>query len=215
MNDAIDSIMTFINQNNTILIIICIFLIVVLVVYLIENTIKMKKVNNNIEKNKEEIDKKIKNEMKSSIESDKFQEAIVPVSPDVEDIFNEPHVDKIEDSDDLNIVSGVEEEKEKIELPSEESSDSPINRETKEETVDVLYKNDKKLSEILFGNIESQPSGKLDEKVVKIDESSKAKEKNLKELEESANELDRIMKKLDSYNSMNNVSDDDNYSNIF
>ena len=51
MNDVIDNVMTFINENTTILIIICVFLIVVLVVYLIENAIKYSKENGQIEVN--------------------------------------------------------------------------------------------------------------------------------------------------------------------
>ena len=124
----------------------------------------------------------------------KFENAIVPDSPKVEDIFNETVVDK---------------------MPKEEIIEMQTlmntNQEEKDSSVDVIYKNDKKLSDILFGSIENQPSGKLDENVVK-----KEDDVDIKSLEESVNELDKIMQKLNSYNSSDSdSSDDDDYSNIF
>ncbi len=219
MNDVIDNVMTFINENTTILIIICVFLIVVLVVYLIENAIKSSSVNKKIENDKKKIEEKIKIE-ENVPKTSKFEDAVVEDSPKVEEIFNEIPVDAIDEPKE------TEEEKNyvPIENLNEDSSlDNTIldmdkiiakeetNAKEKDNSVDVLYKNDKKLSEILFGNIEKQPEGKLSEDIVKNSSSEE-----MKELSESVNELDRIMKKLNDYDkNSKEIDDEETFSNIF
>ena len=218
MTDAIEKIMSFINENTTILIIICVFLIVVLVAYLIENAIKVDKVNKNVKKEQEEINKKVAEnnieDKKEEIDSNKFEPVKVPESPKVDNIFNETQVDKMPEEEIVGINDLISSTSD---IAEDESIQEIIDDEVPEKednSVDVIYKNDKKLSEILFDTIESQPSGKLDSSIVKKDEIEK--EKNLKDLEDSANELDRIMQKLNSYNSSKDINEDDeNFSNIF
>lgn len=219
MNDAIETVMSFINENTTILIIICVFLIVVLVAYLIDNAVKTKRISKNIEKEQEEtkvlIEKKQLEEKKKEEEEKvrmQFENAVLDNVPNVEDIFAETQMDiheepetKVEEI--TKVVDVFPEEKEEEAIIS---IDNIIPIEIKEEpetkvedkNVDVIYKNDKKLSEILFSNIEQQPEGKLDDSVVKKEQDN---------ISDSAAELDAIMKKLSSYND----SEEDNYTNIF
>lgn len=225
MNDAIETVMSFINENTTILIIICVFLIVVLVAYLIDNTIKSKRISKNIEKEQEEtkmLIEKRKEEEKQKEEQEKlnakFENAIIDnetkkeeIIPEKKEVNLEPKVEQEKIKDAVNIFPEEKKEEEIISIDnifpvSNEEKNVQKVEEVKEEdkNVDVLYKNDKKLSEILFSNIEKQPEGKLDESVVK-------KEEQEKSLSDSAAELDAIMKKLNSYNN----SDEDNFTNIF
>ena len=62
MNDILMNIMTFINEHTLLLIGICVFLILVLVGYLIDNSVKSKRVRNDI-KNKDQVPKNIKDEI--------------------------------------------------------------------------------------------------------------------------------------------------------
>ena len=48
MNKILDTVMTFINENTNILIGVCIFLIFVLIGYLIDNSVKSKRVRKDI-----------------------------------------------------------------------------------------------------------------------------------------------------------------------
>lgn len=223
MNDAIETVMSFINENTTILIIICVFLIVVLVAYLIDNTIKSKRISKNIEKEQEEtkaLIEKRKEEEKQEKLNAKFESAIIDneikkeeIIPEKKEVNLESKVEQEKIKDAVNIFPEEKKEEEIISIdnifPVSNDEKNVQKEEVKEEksedkNVDVLYKNDKKLSEILFSNIEKQPEGKLDESVVK-------KEEEAKSLSDSAAELDAIMKKLNSYNN----SDEDNFTNIF
>lgn len=195
MNDIIDNLMTFINENTTILIIICVFLIVLLVIYLIDNAIKSSSITKNKEKAREEADKKAKENITKVEENNVFEDAVVSDSPKVEEIFNETPVDKIdEEVFDINEI---------INSSDEETVENDV------KSVDVIYKNDKKLADILFGNIENQPKGKLNDNIVKKDD-------NIQKLEDTSDELDRIMEKLNNYNNQVNIDyDDDNFTNMF
>ena len=62
MNEVLQNIMTFINENTLLLIGICVFLILVLIGYLIDNSVKSKRVRNDI-KNKDQVPDKIKDEI--------------------------------------------------------------------------------------------------------------------------------------------------------
>ena len=195
MNDIIDDLMTFINENTTILIIICVFLIVLLVIYLIDNAIKASSISKNSNIAKKEAKEKAK-EVKEEVvvKEDKkdniFEDAIVSDSPKVEDIFNETPVDTIEEE-----IVDIDEI---VNKPNED-----------DKSVDVIYKNDKKLSDILFGEINNQPSGKLDESITKKDD-------NIQKLEDTSDELDKIMEKLNKYHSQTEIIDDeDNFTNMF
>lgn len=177
MNDAIESVMSFINENTNTLIIICIFLIVILVIYLIENSIKSKRIKNNIKEEKEIIEN-TPDDTPVTVETSQFEQAVLEENtPITEEEF----------------IRNDEEPVKNIFMKEEENKDN---------NVEVLYKNDKKLSEILFDNIENQPEGKIDESVVK----------NNPEKENPSDELDSIIRKL---NNMENDVEEDNYTNIF
>lgn len=62
MNDILQKVMTFINENTYLLIGICVFLILVLIGYLIDNSVKSKRVRKDI-KNKDQVPEEIKNEI--------------------------------------------------------------------------------------------------------------------------------------------------------
>lgn len=62
MNEVFQNIMTFINENTYLLIGICVFLIFVLIGYLIDNSVKSKRVRKDI-KNKDQVPENIKNEI--------------------------------------------------------------------------------------------------------------------------------------------------------
>lgn len=62
MNEILDTVMTFINENTNILIGICIFLILVLIGYLIDNSVKSKRVRKDI-KNKDQVPENIKKDI--------------------------------------------------------------------------------------------------------------------------------------------------------
>ena len=179
MNDTIESVMSFINENTTILISICIFLIFVLVIYLIRSSSKSKKLDEKLALEKirtKNIVQDHKDLMKQE-QKKKFEDAIINDNDNKE----EPEEKQIEVKvEDLSAESS--EQAEKTEIDEEEAT---------EKEVDVLYKNDKKLSEILIGDIEKQPEGKLDESIVKEDD-------DIERLD-SVEELDAIMKKLNDY----------------
>ena len=62
MNEVFQDIMTFINDNTVLLICICVFLIFVLIGYLIDNSVKSKRVRKDI-KNKDQVPEEIRNEI--------------------------------------------------------------------------------------------------------------------------------------------------------
>ena len=73
MNDILQNIMTFINENTILLICICVFLILVLIGYLIDNSVKSKRVRNDI-KNADQVPQNIKDEI---IKEAKKEDSIV------------------------------------------------------------------------------------------------------------------------------------------
>lgn len=193
MNDAIESIMSFINENTTILICICLFLIVVLVIYLIETSIKSKKIDKKIEeesqKTKDLVEQhnlELQKEKEMKETNKKFEDAII--NEEVKEI--NLVAEDLEKKEDSNIFPSEPEVISPLNVSSEPEI-AEINKEESNKEVDVLYKDDKKLSEILFGEIEKQPEGKLDSSIV-------SNEEEIEQLS-SVDELEEIMKKLNSY----------------
>lgn len=204
MNKVLENLMNFINENTTLLIIICVFLIFVLIGYLIDNSIKTRKIeqkllkdnddNRNIE---EDINEKIETQIDDVPTPEvNLEEPIEEANPIVEEknINNEITVseevndtllrDFAENGDKtVDVTPSVEESivteeeiKEEIIPPvSEENTTEP----TKE---DSIYKNDKKLSDIF----KKAPK-------TEVIEDSKP---NLEKTVDFNNELDRILKKL-------------------
>lgn len=106
MNDFFEKVMTFINENTYLLIGICVFLIFVLIGYLIDNSVKSKRVRKDI-KNKDQVPENIKNEIikeamnenKEKIMENSFQNVVREESEET----------KIEDTNLDNKNSKVEE----------------------------------------------------------------------------------------------------------
>ena len=225
MNDVLQNIMTFINENTYILIGICIFLIFVLIGYLIDNSVKSKRVRKDI-KNKDQVPENIKNEIIEEATKDKNQN--VEIEEDikkVEDNLQEMNSDIKQDSNsniEIENNSNTEDITKPLNLDFsnmdtsynnssdiqvnniDPDSDIMVNNENKE------YSNDKKLSEILSeidktnSNIfESDTHIELDKNV--------NNNIQIQPNESESDELERIMKKLSSMESQ----DEDNYTNIF
>ena len=77
MNDILQNIMTFINENTILLICICVFLILALIGYLIDNSVKSKRVRNDI-KNADQVPENIKEEIiKEAKKEDKIDDSLV------------------------------------------------------------------------------------------------------------------------------------------
>lgn len=71
MNEILQNIMVFINEHTLLLIGICVFLILVLVGYLIDNSVKSKRIRNDI-KNADQVPENIKDEIIRSVENQKI-----------------------------------------------------------------------------------------------------------------------------------------------
>ena len=208
VNDILESIMTFINENTNILIGICIFLIFVLVGYLIDNSVKSKRVRKDI-KNADQVPENIKEEIikeekekEEKITQEKTDESKEEIKLDnvFENVVESPknnildelnsNVPLSNDILDAGIVNDINEVTNSIDSSSTNNS---------------LYKNDKGLSEILFENTNALDTPSIDTKdIFNAD--------NKIEVKSDDNELDDIMNKL---NSMQTSEEEDNYTNIF
>ena len=136
MNDILMNIMTFINEHTLLLIGICVFLILVLVGYLIDNSVKSKRVRNDI-KNKDQVPKNIKDEIIKEAE------------------------DKMVSKENLNIENQNQEQMQTIDLQSNQPSEVNENvavvlDEPKQEPSDIKFENNSSLNseynEILGNN---------------------------------------------------------------
>lgn len=85
MNEILQNIMLFINEHTLLLIGICIFLILVLVGYLIDNSVKSKRIRNDI-KNADQVPKNIKDEIIKQAEEKAINKEEVKVEEKPNDI---------------------------------------------------------------------------------------------------------------------------------
>ncbi len=119
MDNILKSIMEFINNNTLILIGICVFLILVLIGYLIDNSVKSKRVRNDI-KNAAQVPEKIKDEIIREAEEKKEPNTIVnEVSQDKKEdsVIIEERKDLVQDTpviDNNNVIQTSEENKDDI-----------------------------------------------------------------------------------------------------
>lgn len=165
MKEIIVKVTNFVNENTMLLIGICAFLILVLIVYLIDNSIKSKKMQKAI-KEMDEVEDKV---ISSSEETNNApKDAIVEFDIKTDDeINNEPAFDSIslvdeedEYKEDINeepVINDVEETKEpEIEInPVNIPSEEPKQNESK-------FTNKKSLSEILSKKKESINENDID-----------------------------------------------------
>lgn len=277
MNDTLENVMVFINENTNILIGICLFLILVLVAYLIDNSIKTRKIkkslkSNNlvnvnkmvevkpvkIEKNntlKSNVEETLTNENINQSENNKNNEFIDIISDTnpIDDSLNDNIGLPSDNKDDSEIIFDNDEVENKdetqniklntipIDTIEENNMENKVNAdimkdinnssnvfdnvsnkvEPKEDlsNVDVIYKNDKKLSEILSSTKTSEKAENIvetknifdtDKNNIQVDTTKKPSDI---EIEQKNDELDNIMKKLENINAAN--SDEDSYTNIF
>lgn len=241
MDKILETIMNFINENTTLLIIICVFLIFVLIGYLIDNSIKTKRLERQMSS-----DTSINNEpevIETPIE-EKKEELVIEETP-----IEEPIVEEIND-DTVEIPT--------IELPKEEEKD-----EIKEvtESVGNQVNVDPKINDILLrdfanngvSNVDTEekdeeislnPISNIDSIELPKEEESEVKEpvyKNDKKLSDIfkkkdssvetnktdsvklestidfSNELDRILQKINDDNLSNDSTLDEttDYTNMF
>lgn len=83
MNDVLQNVMLFINEHTLLLIGICVFLILVLIGYLIDNSVKSKRIRNDI-KNKDQVPENIKDEIIKEAEDKKIikEDTNVEIKPE-------------------------------------------------------------------------------------------------------------------------------------
>lgn len=219
MDQILEKVMNFINENTMLLIIICIFLIVILVIYLIDNTIKSRKLE------QEELEKKENPEpiptpkIDNSIPEVKTEDAPV-IEPVAEEVKEEPKVVVPETPVvEPEVVAPVEEAVEDTAIEINSNIDELLNKDYSEnnklvetietkpivepvtpvvETPKSKYTNDKKLSDIF---------GKKEEPKVN----------NIETTQDFSDELDRILKKLnEAENNVDSSLDETgDYTNMF
>lgn len=203
MNEILQQIMEFINNNTLILIGICIFLILVLIGYLVDNSVKSKRVRTDI-KNAAQVPENIKDEI---IKEAKETE-IVDKNEQIEEVkIEEPAVETpvVDENAPLDLDGTMVKTKPlnldlNATIRKEDNYVDPDQYIMEQSTLDSEYSNDKKLSEILY----SIPNKKIDNANIFA--------KNKEEIKNEEEELDRIMRKLSN---MNNDVPEDNYTNIF
>lgn len=106
MNDVFNNVMTFINKNTYLLIGICVFLILVLIGYLIDNSVKSKRVRKDI-KNKDQVPENIKEDIIKEANEKKEKELNVQIEePKKEDIINQ-NMEVNEDEAPLNLDASL------------------------------------------------------------------------------------------------------------
>lgn len=222
MNDILEKVMNFINENTMLLILICIFLIIILVIYLIDNTIKTKRLE------KEELKKKdtepvvLNNEIPDRVEKEPIiQPAPVVEEPKVEEVpvsepeitVSEPEIPVIETEEPVTrevpetpvVDTSIEDLLNKDYSMNNEIVNNIPNVQVEEPTIVTpptpvveepksKYNNDKKLSDI-FGKKETPVNKKLES------------------TQDFSDELDKILQKLNSGDST--IDETSDYTNMF
>ena len=228
MNDTFQNIMLFINEHTLLLIGICVFLILVLIGYLIDNSVKSKRVRNDI-KNADQVPKNIKDEIiKEASETQKFKDVAMEEKIKKEEETKEilEGLKPTENTDiimDNNVDTSLTDNSQ-IDLNSSLNLDNTneVNNNIQDINVDPdinimsqpsEYKNDKRLSEILSEiNKVNYQNSIFDKEQENITINNEVKNDDVQiQRNSSDDELDRIMKKLSSMNSQ----EEDNYTNIF
>lgn len=210
MDKILEKVMNFINENTMLLIIICIFLIVILVIYLIDNTIKTRKLE------QEELEKKNNPPLEvpeTVMEEPKVEETPAPVVEEVAEVapeaVEEPKVEEVDNSYTIPAEPVIDNNIEEL-LNKDYSSNNEVVNNIPEEVVaepvvetpvveapKSKYNNDKKLSDIF---------GKKEE----------TKTKNIETTQDFSDELDRILKKLNEETKIDTSLDETNdYTNMF
>lgn len=237
MNDILLKIMDFINNNTLLLIGICVFLILVLIGYLIDNSVKSKRIRNDI-KNADQVPENIKNEIIKEAEEKEKNLAATEVQNTTE-ITNTVETPLVVNNENSSSVPEINIEttqqpvaQENIELNDRlvlDSTNTNIQNNNINNYVDPdfnimnpinnEYSNDKRLSEILnnVNNIVINDSNNsiFSNNMTDIQINTNVDKNDVKiETDDTSDELDRIMQKLSNMNNINN-EDEDSYTNIF
>ena len=220
MEQILEKVMNFINENTMLLIIICIFLIVILVIYLIDNTIKSKRLEKemleqketpeepkvletNIPEEKPEVVPTVTPEVTPAPVAEEVAEEVPTVAPVIEETVEEPKVEEVPvelPTYDSNIEELLNKD---YSANNEIVNNMPVKPE--EPAVEVKeepktkYTNDKKLSDI-FGKKEEPVSKKIET------------------TQDFSDELDRILKKLNDEEPKideNVLDESSDYTNMF
>ena len=220
MEQILEKVMNFINENTMLLIIICIFLIVILVIYLIDNTIKSKRLEKemleqketpeepkvletNIPEEKPEVVPTVTPEVTPAPVAEEVAEEVPTVAPVIEETVEEPKVEEVPvelPTYDSNIEELLNKD---YSANNEIVNNIPVKPE--EPAVEVKeepktkYTNDKKLSDI-FGKKEEPVSKKIET------------------TQDFSDELDRILKKLNDEEPKideNVLDESSDYTNMF
>ena len=226
INEILEVVMSFINENTNILIGICIFLIFVLVGYLVDNSVKSKRVRKDI-KNADQVPENIKEEIIKEEKEKNIQERIEEPKEEIK-LDEEANVQENIDAPSDNLFESA------VDIPTGNVNEGlnegvPLNNDILDagivsdidevvNTIDnsslnistdenkSIYRNDKGLREILYENqnalevnssIDTNDIFNLDNKI---------------EIKSNDDELDNIMNKL---NNMQTNEEEDNYTNIF
>ena len=213
MDKFLETVMNFINENTTLLIIICVFLIFVLIGYLIDNSIKTKKLARSMKEesnndsvtpieNEIPISKPVENvetkpiEEEIDVQKEEVKEVIPTVEPEpaiepapiVEPII--PEDSNTNDLDNFKIDLNIQPIDNTIEI------EKPIenNIELEKPVEKSPYKNDKKLSEILgkksepvSNDVNTSQDDELDKILKKLNEAVTSNDSTLEETTDFTN----------------------------
>ena len=208
MEQFLEKVMNFINENTMLLIIICIFLIVILVIYLIDNAIKSKRLEKELleQKDTPEEPKVLESNIPAEptpvetpapvveeVAEEVKEEApvIEDSTPEVEEVPAETPVEPISPMMDADIEALLNKD---YSANNEVVNNIPV--EPVKEEPKSKYTNDKKLSDI-FGKKETTTSAK-----------------KIETTQDFSDELDRILQKLNE-DSSTPVEDTADYTNMF
>ena len=225
MEQFLEKVMNFINENTMLLIIICIFLIVILVIYLIDNTIKTKKLE------REEALKKANPEEPSVVDNpipEKVEEPVIEPSVTIETQTEEKIEPVVEE-----VSTTIVEVSETIEEPiKEETTTAPIADINIDDLLNKDYSDNNKVVESIPDEPVVQESIPVvpvqEEPVVEAPKSKYTNDKKLSDIfgkkeeptkkiestQDFSDELDRILQKLNSEESSKEDESTD-YTNMF
>lgn len=234
MDKILETIMNFINENTTLLIIICIFLIFVLIGYLIDNSIKTKRLEKQMSEeeptfdNKEVLDEAIEPKVEEvPVEAPVVEEPVVEtkaepevetpeptVEPEIEQpvapVVEEPEVDENENNE---IYSNEIDVDPKInDLLLRDFSDNGIETVEPEEEPEVSLNPIDKVDNIEIPETKEESVYKNDKKLsdifkkkAPVETKTEEPSVNLEKTADFSNELDRILQKLDEVNIDDNI----------
>ena len=226
MEEIFEKVMNFVNENTMLLIIICIFLIVVLVIYLIDNTLKTKRMEDEIAK--KELDDKVKALEEETQEKVPQESIVVEPKEEVKEEVEIPELEKQEVSyEEENATEPyVSNETTIVETPPI-INPSIISMDTNiEELLNKDYSNNNIVENInedvvMPAPVVEEPKSKYNNEKKLSDIFAKKEVETPKKIETTqdfSDELDRILQKLNNEEKKiesNSLEETNNYTNMF